>query len=117
MAENALDAPTDCPACKPEGTLVWEDEVWTLNQVGEDLVLTLREHEDLGQLDDEVASQFGRIANRLVRIVEHRPDGSRAEVVRAGDGGTHFQVAVRGGTSDLNAVATRLANWGGDARA
>lgn len=114
MPENAA-AP--CPACAPEGSLVWEDEVWTLTHSGDDLVLTLREHEDLGQLDDEVASQLGRIANRLVRIVERRPDGGRAAVVRAGDGGTHFQLAVRGGTSDLAAVATKLANWGGEARA
>lgn len=108
MAENT--DPT-CPACAPDGASVWEDEVWVLTHSAPDLVLTLREHADFGHLDDEVASQLGRIANRLVRIA----DGADATRVQ---GGTHLQVRLPASADlDLHAVATKLANWGGEARA
>ncbi len=46
------------------------------------LVLHTRRHLDYGELDDELASQYGRISNRLVRIIEHLPEIGR--VHRAG---------------------------------
>jgi diadenosine tetraphosphate (Ap4A) HIT family hydrolase len=143
------------PACKacagfdPE-RIVWEDEHWVLNAekapTGLPLVLTLstRDHEDAGQIDDDLASEFGRISNRLVRIIEGLPEIGRVHVNRWGDGSAHFHVwffarpagfaqikgsyavewddilppgddAVR--RADLHTVATKLANWGGHARA
>ncbi len=130
--------------------IVWEDEHWVLTHPGEPtglplvLMLHTREHEDYGQLDDEIASQFGRISNRLVRIIENFPNIGRVHVSRWGDGGAHFHVWFFARTkglmpvlgspaaewndiipagnedvwrADLNALATKLANWGGDARA
>jgi diadenosine tetraphosphate (Ap4A) HIT family hydrolase len=130
--------------------VVWEDELWVLTHHGAPsglpLVLTLstREHLDLGELDDDLASQLGRITNRLVRIVEHLPHVGRVHVNRWGDGGAHFHqwffartarlTHVLGSPAadwdeilppgpedvwraDLHVVATKLANWGGDARA
>jgi diadenosine tetraphosphate (Ap4A) HIT family hydrolase len=141
-----------CGACAgfdPE-KVVWEDERWVLTAepapTGLPLVLILstRDHEDAGQIDDDLASEFGRIANRLVRIIENLPHIGRAHVNRWGDGSAHFHVwffarpagfaqikgsyavewddilppgddAVR--RADLHTVATKLANWGGHARA
>jgi diadenosine tetraphosphate (Ap4A) HIT family hydrolase len=138
-----------CAGFDPE-RVVWEDERWVLTHPGGPsglpLVLTLhtREHLDYGDLDDDQASELGRISNRLVRIVEHLPHVARVHANRYGDGAAHFHLwffartagltGVIGSTAlewdavlppgpedvwraDLHAVATKLANWGGDARA
>jgi len=143
---------TTCPACAgfAPDRVVWEDDVWVLTcderPTGLPLVLTLhtREHVDFNEVDDETASQFGRISVRLVRIMEHLPHVGRVHVDRWGDGGSHFHVwffartsdlpLVRGSyavewddilppgpedvwRADLATVAEKLANWGGTARA
>lgn len=141
-----------CHACAgfDPDRVVWEDESWILTRdekpSGMPLVLTLwtREHLDFGDLDDELASQFGRISNRVVRIVQGLPHIGRVHVDRWGDGGSHchvwFFARTRGLASilgsyavewdeilppgpedvwraDLHSVATKLANWGGTAGA
>ena len=142
-----------CIACAEivdPARIVWEDERWVLIHRGAPsglplvLLLNTREHQDFGELDDDLASEMGRITNRLVRIIEHLPNIGRAHVHRWGDGGAHCHVwfvarterltGVRGADAinwddllppgpedvwraDLHAVATKLANWGGDARA
>lgn len=147
---EAPDKP--CGACagfNPDH-IVWEDETWVLSHHGAPsglpivLSLATREHEDMGTLDDEHASQLGRITNRLVRIMENLPEIGRVHVDRWGDGGSHFHqwffartarlTHVLGSPAcewddilppgpedvwraDLHTVATKLANWGGDARA
>ena len=92
----------------------------------------------------ELASQLGRISNRLVRIIEHLPHIGRVHVNRWGDGGSHLHQVFYARTArltgvlgspamewddiippgpedvwrdDLHTIATKLANWGGDARA
>jgi diadenosine tetraphosphate (Ap4A) HIT family hydrolase len=137
-----------CAGIPPE-RIVWEDEHWVLTTdaapTGLPLVLTLwtREHLDFGDLDDGLASQFGRISNRLVRIIQGLDNIGRVHVNRWGDGGSHFHVwyfartagltAIRGSyavewdeilppgpddvrRADLGTVAAKLANWGGTAR-
>ena len=141
-----------CDACsgfEPE-RVVWEDDGWVLVHRGQPsglplvLVLHTREHLDFGGMDDELASEYGRIANRLVRIMEHLPDIGRVHVQRIGDGGAHLHIWFLARTrrlanvlgsfaaewddilppgpedvwrDDLHTVATKLANWGGTARA
>lgn len=165
LAPKVLRAPEDetprfgdeggdpCRACA-EGhdpaRVVWEDERWVLTHEGAPsglplvLLLNTREHQDFGELDDDMASELGRISNRLVRIIEHLPNIGRVHMSRWGDGGAHCHVwfvarterltSVRGSyaidwddvlppapediwRADLHTVATKLANWGGDARA
>ncbi len=142
-----------CGACARASSprrVVWEDENWVLTHPGAPsglpLVLKLhtREHLDMGKLDDELASQLGRITNRLVRIIEYLPHIGRVHVDRYGDGAAHLHewfvarterlTHVLGSPAldwdeiippgpedvwraDLHAVAVKLANWGGDARA
>lgn len=144
------DKPCDaCAGFDPE-RVVWEDDNWVLVHRGQPsglplvLVLYTREHLDFGDLDDDLASEYGRIANRLVRIIEHLPHIGRVHVQRIGDGGMHLHIWFLGRThrlanvlgspaaewddilppgpedvwrEDLHAVATKLANWGGTARA
>lgn len=164
IAPRTLTAPSDeaprfgesddkpCGACDPTrgaDRVVWEDEHWILTHQGAPsglplvLLLGTREHLDMGELDDELASQLGRITNRMVRIVENLPHIGRVHVNRWGDGGSHFHqwffartarlTNVLGSTAldwddiippgpedvwraDLHTVATKLANWGGEAR-
>jgi diadenosine tetraphosphate (Ap4A) HIT family hydrolase len=146
---ESADKPCESCALDP-ARVVWEDERWLLTHRGAPsglplvLMLHTREHLDAGDLDDDQASEFGRICNRLVRIIENLPGIGRVHVNRWGDGGSHFHVwffartagltGVRGSTAlewddilpagpedvwraDLHTVATKLANWGGDARA
>ncbi len=149
--EGATDKP--CGVCADgfhPDRVVWEDEHWVLTHQGAPsglplvLILHTREHQDFGELDDDLASELGRITNRLVRVIEHLPNIGRVHVNRWGDGGAHFHVwffartkgvtGVLGSTAlewddilppgpedvwraDLHLVATKLANWGGDARA
>jgi diadenosine tetraphosphate (Ap4A) HIT family hydrolase len=142
----------ECIACAgfQSGQIVWEDERWVLTTSAEPtglpLALTLwtREHLDVGDFGDEHASELGRIANRLVRIMEALPGIGRVHVNRWGDGSSHAHVwffarpagfaQIKGSyavewddilppvpdevrRADLHAVATKLANWGGTARA
>jgi diadenosine tetraphosphate (Ap4A) HIT family hydrolase len=142
-------APCDaCAGFDPE-SIIWEDERWVLTTRPASglplvLVLSTREHEDAGEIDDDLASEFGRISNRLVRIIESLPGIGRAHVNRWGDGSSHFHVwffarpagfsVIKGSyavewdeilppvdadvrRADLHAVAVKLANWGGHARA
>jgi hypothetical protein len=108
------------------------------------LILEPKAHLDFGQLDDELASQHGRICNRLTRIVEGLDNVARCHVLRYGDGSLHAHAWFVGRTArltgvigspviewndvlppgpedvwraDLHTIATKLANWGGDARA
>ena len=138
-----------CEAFDPE-RVVWEDERWVLMHRGErsglPLVLMLfsREHLDFPELDDEMASELGRISVRLARIIEHLPHIGRVHVQRIGDGGAHLHIWFMARThrltnvlgsptlewddilppgpedvwrADLHTVAAKLANWGGTARA
>jgi diadenosine tetraphosphate (Ap4A) HIT family hydrolase len=141
-----------CGACAgfdPE-RIVWEDDSWVLTHdekpSGLPLVLTLwtREHLDFGDLDDEQAAQFGRISNRLVRIMQGLREIGRVHVNRWGDGSSHFHVWFFARTkglasilgsyavewdeilppgpedvwrADLHTVASKLENWGGHAGA
>ena len=145
------DPDRPCGACEgfdPE-RVTWEDERWVLTHGGAPsglpLVLTLhpREHLDLGDLDDDQASELGRITNRLTRVMEHLQHVGRVHVNRWGDGGSHLHVGFFARTArltnvlgspamewddiippgdeqvwraDLTTVATKLANWGGTAR-
>jgi diadenosine tetraphosphate (Ap4A) HIT family hydrolase len=141
-----------CPACHgiPPEDVVWEDEAWRLKHFGAPsglpvvLILEPKTHLDFGQLDDDLASQHGRISNRLVRIIEGLDNVQRCHVLRYGDGGAHAHTWFVARTSrlagvigspviewddvlppgpedvwraDLHTIAAKLSNWGGDARA
>lgn len=140
-----------CKACTgfPPEMVVWEDEHWVLTHDGAPtglplvLVLHTREHLDMPDLSDTLASELGRISVRLTRIVESLPNIGRCHVDRWGDGGSHFHLWFFARTArlgrilgsyavewdavlppgpedvwraDLHTVATKLANWGGHAR-
>ncbi len=154
-AEPARSGESDerpCPACHdvPLDHVVWEDEAWRLKHLGEPsglpvvLILEPKVHLDFGHLDDDLASEHGRLSNRLVRISEGLDNIARCHVLRYGDGGEHAHTWFVARTerltgvigspviewndvlppgpedvwrADLHVIATKLANWGGEARA
>lgn len=144
IADIAEDAEFD-----PD-VIVWEDDNWVLCHPGAPtglpivLALQPRVHEDSGVLSDELASEMGRIINRLVRIIEGLPHIGRVHVHRWGDHSSHLHIWFFARTEglpnlsgplstewnlmlppgpediwrkDLHTIAEKLANWGGNARA
>ena len=164
IVPRELAPPSDDPPRKGEGAeqlcsscadtnrdnVIWQDEAWRLKHFGQPsglplvLILEPRVHVDFGQLDDELASEHGRITSRLVRIVESLDNIARCHVLRYGDGGAHAHTWFVARTArltgvigspviewddvlppgsedvwraDLRTVGTKLANWGGSALA
>ena len=90
----------DCFSCAGDGssTRVWENKRWKLTHPaapsGLPLVLWLsaKEHLDYPDMDDDLASEYGRISTWLCRIIERRPHIGRVHVNRWGDGSEHLHV-------------------------
>lgn len=98
-----------CSGFAPED-VVWEDDDWVLAHPGRPsglpvvLMLYTRRHLDFGELDDDMAGAFGRISNRLVRVLESLPNIGRAHMMRWGDGGSHLHVHFFARTARLTTV-------------
>jgi diadenosine tetraphosphate (Ap4A) HIT family hydrolase len=88
-----------CRQCGDQGDgVVWEDARWRLTllreQTGAPLILILvsKEHFDLTDLPDDLASELGRLIVHVARAIESLPFIARAHVSRWGDGGAHLHV-------------------------
>lgn len=89
-----------CPTCTGNDTddRIWENERWFVNLVrepgGMPLILFLQtiEHLDYPDMDDELASEYGRLSARLCRIMSNLPNVGRVHVCRWGDGNQHHHV-------------------------
>jgi hypothetical protein len=77
---------------------IWRNDRWVVTSMDEPgglpLILTLhpREHLDFSDMDDELASEFGRISSWLHRIMAGLPNIGRVHVSKWGDGGAHMHV-------------------------
>jgi diadenosine tetraphosphate (Ap4A) HIT family hydrolase len=88
-----------CPTCERDPALdIWENDRWVVTRTPEPggLPLTLflqsKEHQDFSEMDDKTASEYGRIAVWLSRIMCHLPHVGRVHVNRWGDGSSHLHV-------------------------
>lgn len=89
--------PSDCDTCRNRDNGIWFDDHWRLDRikhVGVPLVLMLfpREHHDMADLPDELASELGLLTTRIVRHIQALEHISRAHVYRIGDGGAHVHI-------------------------
>jgi diadenosine tetraphosphate (Ap4A) HIT family hydrolase len=88
--------PTDCRTCRAEEPAVWSDERWRLTLLPPSgalvLLLEPRQHVDLADLPDELASEMGRLEAHVARALEALPHVARAHVNRWGDGGAHLHL-------------------------
>lgn len=86
-----------CGSCRDQNPLkIWQNERWYVSRgeqpTGLPLVLWLHPHEhlDLADLDEDMASEHGRLSARLCRIMEGLDHVGRVHVCRWGDGGSHL---------------------------
>ena len=86
-----------CPVCAgATDRWIWENDRWSLKPLrgGLPLVLMLepREHLDLPDLDDDLASECGRLTVWLCRIMSNLAHVGRVHVQRIGDGVAHLHL-------------------------
>lgn len=89
--------PATCAICQaPDTDYAWTNERWRLRASNDstvpDLLLEPRAHMDLGDLDDELAGELGRLVVRVDRALAGVPGIGRVHVHRWGDGLAHLHV-------------------------
>lgn len=89
--------PSTCSMCTaPDETYAWTDSRWRLHAPESprvpQLVLAPRAHVDLGDLDDAMAGELGRMIVRVERALAAVPGVGRVHVHRWGDGMRHLHV-------------------------
>jgi hypothetical protein len=90
---------SSCDSCATDGRgEIWQDHRWRLvtfsEASGSPLVMMLlpKEHFDLIDLPNELASELGILVAHIARAIESLPHIARAHVSRWGDGGAHLHV-------------------------
>jgi diadenosine tetraphosphate (Ap4A) HIT family hydrolase len=89
--------PAQCESCRHRDDGIWLDDRWRLTRmsgVGVPLILMLhpRDHYDLADLTDDLASELGVLSTHIARHVEGLAHISRCHVYRIGDGGAHLHI-------------------------
>lgn len=91
--------PADCPCQRPldperAAQIAWSNERWMLKlldmRLPVSLILQPRDHHDLADLPDDLASEMGRLMVAVTAAVEELPSVGRCHVGRYGDGGAHL---------------------------
>ncbi len=106
-----------CFNCAGDGNAirVWENDRWKVSHPekpgGLPLVLWLasKEHFDFPEMDDELASEYGRISTWLCRIIENLPHIGRVHACRWGDGSEHLHAWFIARTARLPGVIGSMA--------
>ncbi len=117
-ARSGVDG-VGCWRCEnPDTGVIWRNERWlvstTAEPTGLPLVLFLmsREHLDFTDMDDDLASEYGRLCVRLARIVSRMPNVGRVHVNRWGDGSEHLHAWFMARTARLpQVVGSYAAEW------
>jgi diadenosine tetraphosphate (Ap4A) HIT family hydrolase len=112
------DKPCGTCAGGENALVVWENERWMVSR-GEKpgglplmLFLQSREHLDFPDMDDTMASEYGRISTWLCRIMSNLPDIGRVHVNRWGDGGSHLHVWFIARTARLpHIIGSMAVEW------
>ncbi|MCY7400440.1 MAG: hypothetical protein LH477_05685 [Nocardioides sp.] len=96
--ERRGENPADCACLVPLGPeqaaqVTWSNERWTLSEIGMQLPVVLilkpRDHHDIADLPDDLASELGRLMVAITAAVEELPSVGRCHMGRYGDGGAH----------------------------
>jgi len=92
------DKPCSCATRDLPEHAVWRNERWVVTSGGTPSGLPLQmylhpvEHLDFGDMDDELAAEFGLITHWLHRIMANLPNIGRVHIAKFGDGGAHMHV-------------------------
>ncbi|MQA03545.1 MAG: hypothetical protein GEV07_12770 [Streptosporangiales bacterium] len=91
--------PAECPRCMAvEQGAIWMDDNWVLaiepqaSGLPAAVMIQPKAHVDLGQLDDDMAGQLGRIVVHLERAMQALDGIARVHVARWGDTDAHLNV-------------------------
>jgi diadenosine tetraphosphate (Ap4A) HIT family hydrolase len=114
------DKPCQCRERDLPPNAIWRNDRWVVSSrdrpSGLPLVLFLHsvEHMDFVEMDDDLASEFGRVTNWLHRIMSRLPNVGRVHVCKWGDGGSHLHVWFIARTARLAPILGSLAvEWDG----
>ena len=87
----------DCWRCEhPDEGVVWSNERWVLSTDREGrggllaLWLQTREHMDFGDMDEDLAGEWGRLVHRLHNAMLALPNAGRVHIGKWGDGSAHL---------------------------
>ena len=113
------EAQQDCWRCEHQGTnAIWGNDRWIVTSTNEPpglpviLFLESREHMDFTDLDDDLASEFGRISSWLHRIMSNLPNIGRVHVCKWGDGSYHLHTWFLARTARMpNTLGSPAAEW------
>jgi diadenosine tetraphosphate (Ap4A) HIT family hydrolase len=121
LPEPARNGEGDSPCSRcadPDRNVVWSNERWLLVRFGNPpavpflAMLMPRAHLDLGDLDEEMAGEMGRLIVRLERAVSALPGIGRVHINKWGDGGAHLHVfALARPAGLLQLRGSNLALW------
>lgn len=88
-----------CWRCEhPDEGLVWSNDRWSVSANRDDrggllkLWLQTRAHLDFGDMDEDLASELGRLVLRLHNAMLALPDAGRVHLGTWGDGAAHLHV-------------------------
>ena len=89
-----------CGECagQADDRVIWENDRWVVTRMAEPtglplaLFLLSKEHLDFTDMDDDLASEYGRLSTWLCRIMSNLPNIGRVHVSKWGDGGSHLHV-------------------------
>jgi diadenosine tetraphosphate (Ap4A) HIT family hydrolase len=109
--------PCRCASGEPEHA-IWRNDRWTVASTGAPsgmplvLLLESREHLDFDELDDDLASEFGRVTSWLHRIMARLEHVGRVHVNKWGDGGAHLHVTFVARTARLpHVLGSTAVEW------
>ncbi|HXH80711.1 hypothetical protein [Nocardioides sp.] len=94
--ENPADCGCRMPLTDEQALrIAWSNERWVLKllldmRLPVALMLTPRDHFDLADLPDDLASEMGRLMVAITAAVEELPSVGRCHGARIGDGGAHL---------------------------
>ncbi|MBK5307078.1 MAG: hypothetical protein JJD92_10355 [Frankiaceae bacterium] len=108
-----------CGRCAdPDKNVVWGNERWVLVRfqtppgVPFMAMLMPRLHLDLGDLDDDMSAEMGRLIVRLDRAISALPGIGRVHINKWGDGGAHLHVCALARPAGLLQLrGSNLALW------
>lgn len=120
-AEKPRNGEDDSPCWRcenPDEGVLWRNERWTVTHpeapTGLPLVVILnsREHLDFSDMDDDLASEYGRVTTWLHRIMSRLPNIGRVHVCKWGDGSMHLHTWFMARTARLPQVlGSYAAEW------
>lgn len=108
-----------CWRCEhPDQNAIWRNDRWQVTSMKQPsglpvvLFLESREHMDFTDMDDDLASEFGRVTSWLHRIMSNLPNIGRVHICKWGDGNAHLHTWFMARTKGMGqTIGSYAAEW------